>query len=218
MSKDEILKIIKLTPNKSCDLNPIPTSLVLDWMSVLLTCITNIVNYSLQEGSFTSFLKTANVTPLLKKAGLDRKSLKKYQPVSNLCYISKLIEKAVAKQIKEHIDHEGIANINQPAYELFTLLKQHYKTTLPPQLISILLDLSAAFDTIDNTILFDYLQHWYDIDGVVLIWVQSDFNSRKQRIKVYGLPYGVSQGSVLGPLCYDIQVSFSINHNPVVHV
>ena len=67
MSEEEVLKIIKSTPNKSCDLDPIPTSLVLDCISVLLTPITNIVNYSLQEGSFPSCFKTAHVTPLLKK-------------------------------------------------------------------------------------------------------------------------------------------------------
>ena len=75
MSEEEVLIIIKSTPNKSCNLDPIPTSLVLDCISVLLTPITNIVNYSLQEGSFPSCFKTAHVTPLLKKAGLDRNIL-----------------------------------------------------------------------------------------------------------------------------------------------
>ena len=75
----------------------------------------NIVNYSLQEGSFPSCFKTAHVTPLLKKAGLDKNIPKNYRPVSNLSYISKLIEKAVAKQINEHIAHEGISNENQSA-------------------------------------------------------------------------------------------------------
>ena len=67
MSEDKVLKIIKSMPNKSCHLNPIP-SLVLDCISVLFTPITNIVNYSLQEGSFPSCFKTAHVTALLKKA------------------------------------------------------------------------------------------------------------------------------------------------------
>ena len=67
MSEEEVLKIIKSRPNKSCDLDPIPISLVLDCIGVLLTPITNIVNYSLQEGSFPSCFKTAHVTPLLKK-------------------------------------------------------------------------------------------------------------------------------------------------------
>ena len=115
MSKDKVLKIIKSTPNKSCDLDLIPISLVLDCICVLLNPITNIVNYSLQ-GSFPSCFKTAHVTLLLKKAGLDRNTLKNYRPVSNLKYISKLIEKAVARQINEHLAHEGISNENQSAY------------------------------------------------------------------------------------------------------
>ena len=136
MSEEEVLKIIKSTPNKSCDLDPIPISLVLECISVLLTPITNIVNYSLQEGSFPSCFKTAHVTPLLKKAGLDKNILKNYRPVSNLSYISKLIEKALAKQINEHIAHEGISNENQSHIELFTQLKRRcskYKMTLPHQ-------------------------------------------------------------------------------------
>ena len=63
----------------------------------------------------------------------------------------------------------------------------------------VLLDLSAAFDTTDHSFLFNSLQHWYGIDGVVLKWVQSYVNSRKQQIKTDGhlsdgfqLPYGVS--------------------------
>ena len=155
-----------------------------------------------------------------KKAGLDKNILKNYRPVSNLSYISKLIEKAVAKQINEHIAHEGISNENQSAYRVFhstetALLKiQNDIATSMDKGAAVglvLLDLSAAFDTIDHSILFNCLQHWYGIDGVVLKWVQSYLNSRKQRIKIDGhlsdafqLPYGVPQGSVLGPLLFTL--------------
>ena len=149
---------------------------------MLLIPITNIVNYSLQEGSFPSCLKTAHVTPLLKKAGLDRNILKNYRPVSNLSYISKLIEKAVARQINEHIAHKGISNENQSAYrvshstetallkiqnDIATSMDKDAAVGLVP------LNLSAAFNTIDHSILFNCLQQWYGIDGVVLEWVQS---------------------------------------------
>ena len=73
----------------------------------------------------------------------------------------------------------------------------------------VLLGLSAAFDTIDHSILYDCFQHWYGIDGVVLKRVQSYLNSRKQWIKIdehlsdaFQLPYGIPQGSVLGPLLF----------------
>ena len=64
MSEDKVLKIIKSMLNKSCDLDPIPTLLVLDCISVLLTPITNILNYSLQEGSFPSCFKTTRLSHL----------------------------------------------------------------------------------------------------------------------------------------------------------
>ena len=216
MLEEEVLKISKSTPNKSCDLDPIPVSLVLDCIGVLLTPIANIVNYSLQEGSFPSCFKTAHVTPLLKKAGLDRNILRICRPVSNLSYISKLIEKAVTRQINEHIAREGLSKENQSAYRVFhsnemALLKvQNDIATSMDKGTAVglvLLDLSAAFDTIDHTILFSCLQHWYGSVGVVLKWVQSYLFSRKQRIKIdisdaFQLPYGVPQGSVLGPLLF----------------
>ena len=203
--------------------NPIPTSLVLDCISVLLTPITNILNYSLQEGSFPSCFKTAHVTPLLKKAGLDTNILNNYRPVSNLSYISKVIEKAVARQINGHIARKGISNENQSAYRVFqstetALLKIQNDIATSMDKGSavglVLLDISAAFDTIDHSILFNCLQHWYGIDGVVLKCVQSYLNSRKQRIKIDGLlsdafqlPYGVPQGSVLGTLLFTLHTT-----------
>ena len=90
----------------------------------------------LTGGQFPILFQDCTCQTLVKKAGLDRNTLKKYQPVSNLSYISKLIEKAVARQINEHIPHKGIFDENQPAYRVFhstetALLK--YKMTLPPQ-------------------------------------------------------------------------------------
>ena len=114
--------------------------------------------------------KTAHVTPLLKKAGLDRNILKNYQQVSNLSYISKLIEKAVARQINEHIAHKGISNKNQSAYRVFhstetALLKIQSDIAISMDKGTavglVLLDLSAAFDTIDHSILFNCLQHGF---------------------------------------------------------
>ena len=94
----------------------------------------------------------------------------------------------------------------------------------------VLLDLSAAFDTIDHSILFNCLQHWYGIDGVVLKWAQSYLNSRKQQIKIDGhlsdafqLLYGVPRGSVLGPLLFTLyttllsSVIFKFNGTHCLH-
>ena len=101
VSEEKLLKILKSSPSKSCYLDPIPTSLVKECADILITPITKIVNYSITEGSFPNCFKMAYVTPLQKKLSLDRNILKNYRPVSNLSFISKLIEKVVAKQLNE---------------------------------------------------------------------------------------------------------------------
>ena len=107
-------------------------------------------------------------------------------------------------QINEHIAHEGISNENQSAYRVFhsteiALLKiQNDIATSMDKGAAVglvLLDSSAACDTIEHSILFSCLQHWYGIDGVVLIWVQSYLNSRKQLFNsLMGFPRTQSWG------------------------
>ena len=101
----------------------------------------------------------------------------------------------MAKQINEQIAHEGISNENQSAYRAFhstemALLKirNGIATSMDKDadVLLVLLDLSAAFDTAYHSILFDCLQHLYCNDGVVLKWVQSYVNSRKQQIQIDG--------------------------------
>ena len=89
-SEDEIYKIIKGSPSKSCDLDPIPTSLLKDHLDQLKTLITQIVNFSLESAVFPSCFKKAYVTPLLKNPPLDADILENYCPVSNLQFMKKL--------------------------------------------------------------------------------------------------------------------------------
>ena len=76
-----------------------------------------------------------------------------------------------------------------------------------------LLDLSAAFDTIDNSILLESLQTSFGIDGLPLKWVKSYLSNRHQKVKidnnlsnVLAILYGVPQGSVLGPLLFSMYI------------
>ena len=77
--------------------------------------------------------------------------------------------------------------------------------------ILVLLDLSAAFDTIDHFILIDRLKDCFGLDGTVLNWLKSYLTERKQCVKINSsfsselpLLFGVPQGSVLGPLLYTL--------------
>ena len=74
-----------------------------------------------------------------------------------------------------------------------------------------LLDLSAVFNTINHTILFNCLRDWFVVDGTALRWIKSYFTNQKQKVKLgnsfsdaFSLPYGVPQGSVLGPLLFTL--------------
>ena len=211
------------SPSKSCDLDLIPTSLVKECADILTTPITKIVNYSITEGSFPNCFKMAYVTPLQKKPSLDRNIHKNYRLVSNLSFISKLIEKVVAKQLNEFISLEGLLNVNQSAYKSShstetALLKIQNDIALSVDsrkaVALTLLDLSAAFDTIDHSLLYDCLHDWFGLDGTVLSWIKSYLSNRKQKIKIGDsfseaviLPFGVPQGSVLGPLLFTLYTS-----------
>ena len=93
VSADEVRYLVLWAPCKSSDLDPISTSLVRDCIDILITPITSIINLSLTEGSFPSHFKSAHVSPLLKKPFLNKDSMKNYRPVSNLSFLSEVLEK-----------------------------------------------------------------------------------------------------------------------------
>ena len=121
--------------------------------------------------------------PLQKKPSLDRNILKTYRPVSNL-------KKVVAKQLNEFISHEGLLNVNQSAYKsvhftettLLKIQKQAFTVDSGKAVALTLLVLSAAFDTIDHSLLYDCLHDWFGLDGTVLLWIKSYLSNRKQKI------------------------------------
>ena len=88
---EEVRQIIMSSPNKFCDLDPMPTVLLKACIDTLLGTITNIVNVSLRTGIFPDDFKQAHVNPLLKKTTLSKDNLKNYRPVSNLSFISKIL-------------------------------------------------------------------------------------------------------------------------------
>jgi hypothetical protein len=102
LSVVDVKELISRLPKKTSCLDPMPTSLVLQCSEELLPVITVIVNMSLQSGQFAGEWKKAMVTPLLKKCGIDL-LFKNLRPVSNLAYISKLTETAVANQVQSHM-------------------------------------------------------------------------------------------------------------------
>ena len=116
LCQQEVHDLTRASNKKTCFLDPIPTKLVLDCL--LLPVITKIINYSLEHGVFTSVWKNALVFPLLQKDGLEP-IFKNYRPVSNLQFISKLTESAVAKQLQHHINMNNLFPSLQSSYRKF---------------------------------------------------------------------------------------------------
>ena len=88
------------SPSKSCDLDPIPTILLKACLDVLIKPITDIINASLCYGFFPDDFKCAHVNPVLKKSTLPKEELNSYRPISNLSFISKILEKVVANRLR----------------------------------------------------------------------------------------------------------------------
>ena len=90
---EEISKLIRDSPNKSCSLDPIPTWLTKKCIDVLAPLILEIVNLSLSTVKILNDYKNAVHIPLLKKISLDQEFVNNFRAISNVVYISKLIRK-----------------------------------------------------------------------------------------------------------------------------
>ena len=92
VSESDIEKIIKKSASKSCILDPIPTHLVKQCLDVLVPVITRIVNKSFSTATVPTSFKLAAITPILKKANLIPEILKNFRPISNLPFVSKVLD------------------------------------------------------------------------------------------------------------------------------
>ena len=170
-------------------LDPVPTYLVHECLDDLITTITAIINESLVSGIVPPPFKQAIVLPLLKKPNLDRNVLKNYRPVSNLHFLSKILEKVVLQQLSDHLNATDTLEPFQSAYRadhstetLLLRVTNDLLMACDQGSVSILslLDLSAAFDTLDHNILLKRLRLSFGISGVVLRWLESYLTERNQ--------------------------------------
>ena len=169
-------------------------------------------------------LKEAIVTPLLKKASLDKENLKSYRPVSNLSFLGKLIEHVVIEQIDQHLTkynlHEPLQSAYTPNHGTETAIVKVSNDILRAldnrQCVGlVLLDLSAAFDTIDHEVFLRRLKEDYGITGGVNDWMHSYLKDRSQSVVINGtlsdkidLEYGFPQGSKIGPFGFKLYTKF----------
>lgn len=221
--EESVRDIIMKSPSSSCSLDPIPTWLLKQCIDELLPIITKIINLSLGNGKFPDVLKSALITPLIKKQNLDCEILKNYRPVANLPFLGKTIERASASQIQDYLANNNLRGKMQSAYRpchsTETALLRVYNDLLlavdkGEEAVLILLDYSAAFDTINHHTFLDRLAKRYGITGSALNWFTSYFKDRSQSVVINNSvsnPHtpleGVPQGSVIGPLSFTMYTS-----------
>lgn len=225
VNEDFIYKeLCSLNSFKSTGIDNIPARFIKDGASALAKPITYIVNLSITSGIVPEELKLARVKPLYKKN--SRAEIGNYRPVSILCIISKILEKAVYKQLEAHlIQHNLLYQFQsgfRSSYSTDTCLIHlfdHIKSQTSKGLFTgmVMIDLQKAFDTVDHQILCQKLRSM----GVKNVkWFESYLTGRKQLVNVNGtesellnITCGVPQGSILGPLlflCYVNDMSISI--------
>ena len=210
-----IQEVIQKGNSKSCHLDPIPTVLLKKILPELLPTIHHIVNASLSTMTMPDQLKIATVTPIIKKSNADPEDFKSFRPVSNLPYLGKVIEKLVINQIDQHLEDNDLVEPMQSAYRKnhsteTALLKIHNDILLSLDrkrcVYLVLLDLSAAFDTIDHDIFLKRMEIENGIIGEPKQWLISYFTNRQQAVVINGttsdnikLNTGFPQGSYIGP-------------------
>ena len=217
-----IRRYVKELNKTHCLLDPINISKITEAYESAAPFVALLVNQVFVECTFVSSEKLALLRPSLKKAGLDIEDMNNYRPISNLSFLSKIVERAILDQLLPFLEQNEIVSKHQSAYRKFhstetALCRIH--NDLVTNVCSgkasllVLLDLSAAFDTIDHNLLLSDLLS-FGIQGDAHLLMRSYLKDRFQRVAVgqtlsepQPLQFGVPQGSVLGPVLFILYTS-----------
>jgi len=168
-AQSSVSKLLTCSRPTTCPLDPIPTNLFQSIAPTVSATVTHVVNASLTSGTFPTTFKQAQVTPLLKKPSLPPTHVENYRLVSLLPFLSKTIERAVLsktieraifKQVTDYLSHNNLLDPNQSGFKsghstetallaVTEALKE--ARAIAKSSVLILLDLSAAFDTVNHS-------------------------------------------------------------------
>ena len=216
---DEVQKIImNLDGSKATPVGDIPTDMLKQAIDIHLLIMTQIINMSIDNNCYPEDLKLAEVSPVFKKK--DDLNKENYRPISVLSHVSKVFERVMYQQI-EGFMKDKLSNLligfrkNHNTQHCLTSLLERWKKTLDKggYIFAIFMDLSKAFDTLNHKLLIAKLGA-YGFDTKALYYIKSYLDNRKQRVRVNNnfsswqeIIAGVQQGSILGPLLFNIFVN-----------
>ena len=222
LSLDETIEVILGMSDKFCDLDPIPTYLLKECVHELSPIICFIINQSIAQAAFPSQLKSALIKPNLKDESSDHDILSNYRPVSNIPIISKILERAILSQLNHFIESKSLHCPVQSGYRanhscetlMVSLMDEVLRIMNNGEVaVLLLLDLSAAFDTIDHHILIQRLLTDFGITDRALQWLHSYLEGRSFSVSINQaisdalcLLFGVPQGSLLGPILFILYI------------
>ena len=221
---------------QSCELDPIPSKLLIECLDSILFSLTDLFNSPLASGIFPQCIKSALVTPILKKKCLDHNDLNNYRPVSNLWFIAKILEKHVLSQVSSYLNSHNQYNTCHSAYrpdhsteKALLIVVDNLFLSLNKGNISLLalLELSSEFDIICHPILVHRLQTDFGFTDNVIQWFSSYLTDRTHYVSLSNhfsafapVHSGVPQVSVHGPILFTMYIktlSAIIDSHSIIH-
>ena len=215
VSVEEVSKVINsLKPKNSSGYDGISNKLLKSLHPVILEAFTEIINRSLKEGCFPSDMKRSDTIPLHKSK--EKHYTTNYRPISLLLTLSKVLEKVVYTRTIQFLGYNNIIYNSQYGFrekhsctdavmELTTEILKSKENNL--YTMSVFLDLSKAFDTLDPIILLNKLD-LYGIRGTVYNWFESYLTNRQLRVKCDVTSENTTQYSDL----YDVNLALHRDH------